>query len=101
MATLTEEQEQVRALMLKVFPNAQALDDDTLDEIAQGRKVTLTPSKFAGNMDFSKIVELLLHNLPAIAHVVSIVKGSVDIWSAITGRNTPPSAAEIVDEIER
>jgi hypothetical protein len=104
MGPSKDEQELIRNILLKTFPEANAFDDDTLDKILHRQPVTF-PSEDDDNalhMDLSTVISLLSDSVPVIAGVVTIVRGYYEIQKlkkeSVSAQDLP-QPEDIADEV--
>ena len=107
MAAFRDE-ELVRNILLKTFPEAKALNDETLDDILHQRPVPYlsddNDDENVVHMDFAEILEVLKDAVPIVAGMLTIVKAHYEIkklkQESIAVSNLP-SASDIVHETLR
>jgi hypothetical protein len=76
IASLTTDQELAREVLLRTFPGANAVDDDTLDAIVRQEPVDLPRRESSAALDLYELV-LVRENLPIATGLLTIIPHSV------------------------
>lgn len=98
MPALTSDQEKIRELILEIFPNSQALDEDTLDDIAQGKPVHMEVNRAATHINLIAVAQEAEIYVPLLTVLLEIGLHGYEVWSKSHAKRKP-STADLVDEI--
>jgi hypothetical protein len=99
------DEEVIRSILVRTFPEANALSDETLENIIHQRPILHPGDEDDQNvvhMDFTQVLDILKDAVPIIAGALAIVKTHLEIRK-LKKDNAPartlPSAADIEAEL--
>jgi hypothetical protein len=98
MAFLTVDQQLAREVLLRTFPGANVVDDDTLDAVVRQEPVDLPKRESSAALDISHFIEVLKQYLPIVVSLLGIIKTSYELATP-KATYKPPSADEVADAV--
>jgi hypothetical protein len=98
MAFLTLDQQLAREILLRTFPGANAIDNDTLDAIVRQEPVDLPKRESSAALDMFQLLHWLKEYLPIVASLLGIIKTSYEL-AMPKATYKPPSADELADAV--
>lgn len=98
MSKQSQDDHVVRAVLIQTFPHLQTLPDELLDALVRGESIDTAAPLGAQPWSWGDVLDAAIKWAPFVAHAVAIVRGTIEIHGALR-RPTPPTAAEIAEEV--
>jgi len=95
MSDLTQDQEDVQAVMREFIPDSDQIDATTMKALVSGQNVKYDKDEFSASYDLTELFKLVHEWAPIIANLFTVAKILYDFGKG--EKKAAPTADEIVD----